>query len=206
MISRDSFILKKINNQDIEKKKFNLILGLDTCILYYDIITSPTTEIENKNKNIFYIETTYCYKIFLRNGIIDFLLFMEKYFNIYIFTLSNHDFTYKTCKKINDICKKEVISEIIYKNKKYNEKRRKSLYHINNADADIDNTIIIDTNYSNWSYWYHKSIIQIPPCHFGNPKESSPFAKLQGFIDIYEIFLICDDLKTFFSNIKRILK
>jgi hypothetical protein len=225
MIKLRSFIEKKIyENYDNGLKKFNLILGLGQCIIHHEHIMNVTVANEmnnqqnrkkiNKNisKEIFYVKTKgETYKIYLREGVINFLKKMEKYFNIYIYTFFNFDFAIVVCNQINKICKKKIINKIVHKNDIYSneeiKKRKKKLLHIDNIN--INKTIIIDSYMNYWDMIYHYRLIEISPynnCCDINPIENIekkfPFSCMNDLFYLCEIFLIAGDLEKFYTLLK----
>ena len=165
--------------QNMENKRFNLVLDVDETLVhtimfddfYLDyLIRLPDNEKQNiiidqpEIKNILEINghintdllflthihlDRFHYIVMMRPGLIEFLLSMNKYFNIYVYSLGTSEYINEIIRKIIDIIGYNIF-HLIMANSVYGERfYKKFLINLNLSKAK---TLIIDDRSDVWSH------------------------------------------------------
>ena len=184
--------------QNMENKKFNLVLDVDETLVhtlifddvYLDyLIKLPDYDKQNiitdqpEIKNILEINghintdplfltymriDRYHYIVMMRPGLIEFLLNMNKYFNIYVYSLGTTEYINEILSKITDMIGYNIF-HIVMANPVYGQRFYKK--YLTNLKLSKTNTLIIDDRADVWA---HDKI-----CLYKIPAYNKPYVKHQ---------------------------
>lgn len=148
--------------KDNDKEKLNLLLDLDSTIIYSKKYKKNTICDFTDDLCVTLLcehETTeHIYQIHARNNFSDFLNDLCKHFNIYIYTMATFDYAFSICKSIEHHLKKKPFSGIVARHGNF---EGQSKYFYNLKYLNENNTIIIDDNKDIWIDDHKKNLIKI---------------------------------------------
>jgi TFIIF-interacting CTD phosphatase-like protein len=159
MIVGDKVVLEKKENN---KEKLNLLLDLDSTIIYSKKYKKGEKIIyENEfdiNVLCEYEMNDGSYQIYLRNFSIDFLKNIKEKFNLYIYTMGNFQYASVVCNSIENLLGEIIFNGIVARHG--NHYGQQKYFHVLQY-LNEKNTIIIDDNKDIWLDEHKNNLIKI---------------------------------------------
>jgi TFIIF-interacting CTD phosphatase-like protein len=158
--------------QENNNQKLNLLLDLDSTIIHS--IKRKREASNNFNDDV--CLTVLCehntqnhtYQIHIRNNFSDFLLELNKHFNIYIYTMATFDYASIVCDSIENILRIPLFSGIIAR---HGENINQFKYFYSLKYLNENNTVVIDDNIDVWIDEHKKNLIKIKEFKYTNFEE-----------------------------------
>jgi TFIIF-interacting CTD phosphatase-like protein len=171
---QDKIIMEKTNHIF---KNLNLIFDLDQTLVH--TLITPINDSPKKEKTYFdklytnlqsfiiceYDSLSRNYKVYGRKGIIEILVELKDYFNIYIYTNGLYSYAQKISDSIERLANGEIFAGLISRASQFSTEQKyiEVLPHFN-----INNTIIIDDRDDIWCINVHNNLIQIKEYIYGS--------------------------------------
>lgn len=161
--------------------KLNLVLDMDETLIHSFYITEEIKDFE-KDKLFLCGFKNDCrtYYVYFRPGLFEFLIEVEKYFNLYIYTFGVKIYADIIVNAIGNKLGKNIFTQVYTRENFYNEK--KLLFNPSNDS----NTIILDDNVKIWHKT--KNVIQIK-AYYG-PEEKEYYLDTELSISLKRIMSI----------------